>query len=63
MFLVLAITWLENIRLRIAEYTFYAYTKQTNNSEFNKIKELAGDKTNLAFRTVVQTGGKDSMED
>ena len=47
----------------MAEYAFRAYTKQRNNDEFNKVKALASDKTNLAFRTVVQTGGKDGTED
>ena len=46
----------------MAEYTFCAYTKHRNNCEFNKTKELASDKTNLAFCTVVQTGGKDVTE-
>ena len=51
------------MHLRIAEYAFCAYTKQQNNDEFNKFKALASDKTNLAFRTVVQRGGKDGTED
>ena len=54
---------LKNIHLRIAEYAFRAYTKQRNNDEFNKVKALASDKTNLAFGTIVQTGGKDGTED
>jgi len=56
-------TLLEKIHLRIAEYAFRAYTKQKNNDKFNKIKALASDKTNLAFRTQVQTGGKDGTEE
>lgn len=40
-----------------------SYTKQKNNREFNKIKELASDATNLAFRTVIQMGGKDGREE
>ena len=43
----------------MAEYAFRSYTKQQNNNEFNKIKALASDKTNLAFRAAVQTGGMD----
>ena len=40
---------LEKIHLRMAEYAFRSYTKQRNNNEFNKIKALASDKTNLSF--------------
>ena len=47
---------LSSIHLRIALFAFRAYTKQRNNSEFNKPKALASDTTNLAFRTQVQTG-------
>jgi hypothetical protein len=54
---------LEKIHLRIAEYAFRAYTKQRNNAEFNKIKAMASDKTNLSFRTIVQTTGKDGREE
>jgi len=46
----------------MAEYTFRSYTKRKNNDTFNGIKGLASDKTNLAFRTLVQTGGKDVKE-
>ena len=48
---------LSKIHLRIAEFSFRAYTKFKNNTEFNKIKALASDQTNVAFRTQVQTGG------
>ena len=54
---------LERVHLRMAEYTFRSYTKRKNNDTFNGVKELASDKTNLAFRTIVQTGGKDVKEE
>ena len=56
-------TLLEKVHLRIAEYAFRAYTKQKNNHDFNKVKALASDKTNLCFRTIIQTGGKDGKEE
>jgi hypothetical protein len=54
---------LEAVHTRIAEYSFRAYTKQINNEDFNKIKTLASDKTNLAFRIQVQVGGHDGVKD
>ena len=57
---------MEKVHRRIAEFTFWAYTRVRNNEVFNKIKALASDKTNVAFRTAVQTGankdGKKSQE-
>ena len=54
---------LEKVHLRVAEFTFRAYTKRKNNDTFNGIKELASDKSNLAFRTIVQTGGRDVKDE
>ena len=51
---------LSKVHSRIAEYAFRAFTKQKNNAEFNQIKAVASDKSNLNFRTVVQTGGHDA---
>lgn len=50
------LTLVEKIHLRIAEFTFRAYTKRNHNDKYNPIKTMASDKTNLAFRTEVQTG-------
>ncbi len=49
---------LSKIHMRMAKYAFRAYTKQKNNAEFNKVKELASDATNLSFRTVIHTRGR-----
>lgn len=48
---------LRAVHTRVSEYAFRAYTKRINNEDFNKIKTLASDKTNLAFRIEVQVGG------
>ena len=53
----------EKIHLRIAEFAFRAYTKQKNNREFNKIKTLASDMTNVSFCTSVQTGEHSAKEE
>jgi len=50
---------LEKVHLRVAKYTLRAYTKRKNNDNFNGVKEMASDKTSLAFLTIVQTGRKD----
>ena len=47
----------------MTNYTFRTYTKQRNNTEFNKIKELASNTTHLVFCTVVQTGENDGPKD
>lgn len=53
---------LKKIHLRAAEYACRAYTKRRNNGEFNGMKQLASDNTNLAFRTQVQTGCKGATD-
>ena len=47
---------LKKIYLRIAEYAFRAYTRAENNKQVNGVKALASDKTNIAFRTQIQSG-------
>ena len=47
---------LKKIYLRIAKYAFRAYTRAENNKQFNGVRALASGKTNIAFRTQVQSG-------
>jgi hypothetical protein len=47
---------LRKIHTKITLYAFRAFTKRENNRLFNKVKSMASDKSNLAFRPSVQTG-------
>ena len=45
------------------EFAFRSYTKEENNQQFNSVKAIATDKSNIAFRTQMQSGCLSAKEE